>query len=239
MTDTRKHRGADPRDDEAFGAQALPALRQGVHDLSWLLGRGYAIVSAVKLVGDRRTLTERQRLAMRRAACSDEARAGRSANRATVGQVNGRKLLIDGFNVVTTVEAALGGGVVLRCRDETYRDIAGVHGTYRQVAETIPALRLVGQTVCSLNPAEVRWLFDRPVSNSGRIRGILLEIAEQNNWNWTVELLDNPDAELRASTDIIATADSAILDRCSRWLNLAQLVIDAHCPPARIIDLAT
>ena len=154
-------------------------------------------------------------------------------------QVNGRKLLIDGFNVVTTVEAALGGGVVLRCRDETYRDIAGVHGTYRQVAETIPALRLVGQTVFGLNAAEVRWLFDRPVSNSGRIRGILLETAEQNNWNWTVELLDNPDAELKASPDIVATADSAILDRCACWLNLARLVIDAHCPAARIIDLAT
>jgi hypothetical protein len=239
MPDTRTHRGPDPRDDEAFGAEALPALRQGVNDLCWLLSRGYAIVSAVKLVGDRWTLTERQRLAMRRAACSDEAGIGRAANRARTSQVNGRKLLIDGFNVVTTVEAALGGGVVLRCRDETYRDIAGVHGTYRQVAETIPALRLVGQTVCDLNVAEVRWLFDRPVSNSGRIRGILLETAEQNGWNWTVELLDNPDAELKAFPDIVATADSAILDRCGCWLNLARLVIDAHCPAARIIDLAT
>jgi hypothetical protein len=192
----------------------------------------------MKLVGDRWTLTERQRLAMRRAACSDEARTGRLANRAMTSQVNGRKLLIDGFNVVTTVEAALGGGVVLRCRDETYRDIAGVHGTYRQVAETIPALRLVGQMVFDLNAAEVRWLFDRPVSNSGRIRGILLEIVEQNGWNWTVELLNNPDAELRSSPDIVATADSAILDRCVCWLNLARLVIDAHCPEARIIDLA-
>ena len=239
MPDSRTHRGSDPRDAEAFGTAALPKLRQGVHDLSWLLSHGYAMVSAVKLVGDRWTLTERQRMAMRRAACSDEGLAKRSGTRAMAAQVNGRKLLIDGFNVVTTVEAALGGGVVLRCRDETYRDIAGVHGTYRQVAETIPALRLLGQTVFGLNAAEVRWLFDRPVSNSGRIRGILLETAEQNNWNWTVELLDNPDAELKASPDIIATADSAILDRCACWLNLARLVIDAHCPAARIIDLAT
>ncbi len=198
MPDTRTHRGPDPRDDEAFGAEALPAIRQGVHDLSWLLSRGYAIVSALKLVGDRWSLTERQRLAMRRAACSDEARIGRAANCASTSRINGRKLVIDGFNVVTTVEAALGGGVVLHCRDQTYRDIAGVHGTYRQVAETIPALRLVGQTVFGLNAAEVRWLFDRPVSNSGRIRGMLLETAEENNWNWTVELLDNPDAELES-----------------------------------------
>ena len=47
---------------------------------------------------------------------------------------------------MTTVEAALGGGVVLGCRDRTFRDIAGVHGTYRKVAETMPALELIGET---------------------------------------------------------------------------------------------
>ncbi|MGZ3397481.1 MAG: DUF434 domain-containing protein, partial [Isosphaeraceae bacterium] len=66
MPDARTHRGPDPRDGEAFGPSAVPALRGAVSDLSWLLGRGYAIVSAVKLVGDRWSLTERQRLAVRR-----------------------------------------------------------------------------------------------------------------------------------------------------------------------------
>ena len=79
MPDSRTHRGPDPRDAEAFGAAAWPALREAVHELSWLLGRGYAIVSALKLVGDRWSLTERQRMAVRRAACSDEARARRLA----------------------------------------------------------------------------------------------------------------------------------------------------------------
>ena len=46
-------------------------------------------------------------------------------------ELAGSDLLIDGFNVLTTIEAALGGAVVLACRDETYRDIAGLHGTYR------------------------------------------------------------------------------------------------------------
>ena len=145
VPDSRTHRGPDTRDGEAFGPSALPALREAVADLSWLLGRGYAIVSAVKLVGDRWSLTERQRLAVRRAACSDAALAGRLERRMSAEEVDGRVLLIDGFNVVTTVEAALGGGIVLGCRDGTFRDIAGVHGTYRKVAETMPALELIGR----------------------------------------------------------------------------------------------
>ena len=177
MPDTRTHRGPDPRDAEAFGPAALPALRQAVSDLSWLLGRGYAIVSAVKLVGDRWSLTERQRLAVRRAACSDPARADRLARRSPAAELEGRDLLIDGFNVVTTVETALGGGVVLHCRDETYRDLAGIHGTYRKVAESIPALELIGARLSLLSLSQVGWLFDRPVSNSGRIRAMVQEAA--------------------------------------------------------------
>ena len=222
MPDSRTHRGPDPRDAEAFKPGALPALRQGASDLCWLLGRGYAIVSAVKLVGDRWSLTERQRLAIRRAACPEAARSARLARRLSGSELDGRTLIIDGFNVVTTVESALGGGAVLLCRDETYRDIAGVHGTYRKVAETIPALDLIGEHLALLNVKQAHWLFDRPVSNSGRIRAMVEATALQRGWNWTVELLNNPDAELRDSIEIVATADSVVLDCCGRWYNLAR-----------------
>jgi hypothetical protein len=239
VPDTRTHRGPDPRDAEAFGPGALPALSQAVLDLSWLLGRGYAIVSAVKLVGDRWSLTERQRLAIRRAGCSDQARADRLARQLPPTELEGLNLLIDGFNVVTTVESALGGGAVLYCRDETFRDLAGVHGTYRKVAESVPSIELIGERLSLLKVSHVYWFFDRPVSNSGRIRGMVEEIASRRGWNWTVELVNNPDALLRESPEIVATADSAILDRCGRWFNLARDVIEARCPGASIINLAT
>jgi hypothetical protein len=239
VPDTRTHRGPDPRDDLAFEAQSLPALRQAAADLSWLLGRGYAIVSALKLVGDRWSLTERQRMAVRRAACGDEARAGRLARLVEAASLTGREIRVDGFNVVTTVETALGGGVVLACRDRTFRDIAGVHGTYRKVAETMPSLSLIGETLESMGTGPVRWLFDRPVSNSGRIRGIVCETAVSRGWDWAVDLVDSPDALLKASAEVVATADSAILDRCGAWCNLARSVIEMRCPGAWIVDLTS
>jgi len=237
VPDTRSHRGPDPRDAEAFAASALPALRDAVSDLSWLLERGYATVSAVKLVGDRWALTERQRLAVRRAACPDSARADRLARMTPCDALSSQTLVIDGFNIVTTIEVALGGGVVLACRDQTFRDLAGVHGTYRKVAETLPALKLVGSRLRELRVTRVHWLFDRPVSNSGRIRTILQETAEAKGWDWSVELVNNPDTLLKNSMDIVATADSAILDRCGRWFNLARDVVEPGCPQATIVDL--
>jgi hypothetical protein len=238
LPDSRKHRGADPHDDQAFEPAAIPALRKAVADLSWLLSHGYAIASALKLVGDRWSLTERQRQAIRRAACTDEARVDRRRRRIEPDMMIGRSVEVDGFNVLTTIEAALGGAVVLKCRDETFRDLAGVHGTYRKVAETIPALLLAGETLEAMNVSEVHWLFDRPVSNSGRILSVLGEIAIGKHWPWTVELVDNPDARLKVASRVVATADSAVLDRCEYWFNLARCIVEGRCPGARIVELS-
>ncbi len=82
------------------------------------------------------------------------------------------------------------------------------------------------------------WLLDSPVSNSGRLRGILLQVALERGSDWQVELVFSPDPLLAQSTEIIATADSAILDRCHRWVNLARLAIDSAIPGARIVDLS-
>jgi hypothetical protein len=238
VPDSRSHRGPDPRDAEAFGPTALPALRGAVSDLSWLLGRGYAPVSALKLVGDRWSLIERQRMAVRRSSCTDDDRDRRQAARLSAADLAGRGLWIDGFNVLTTIEAHLGGGVVIHCRDGTFRDIAGVHGTYRKVVETTPALEWLARRIVELRVGPVRWLFDRPVSNSGRIRSLVLEIARRHDVDWTVDLVDNPDPILKVAAVPIATADSVILDAGPAWFNLTRDVIASIGGTERVVDLA-
>ncbi len=238
MTDKRTHRGPDPRDGHLFDPSQWGTLRQAVGDLSWLLSRSYADPSSLKLVGDRYALNERQRMAVRRSSCADEARARRHAHRVEAEQLQGQPLWLDGFNVLTTIEAALGGAVVLIGRDECARDLAGVHGTYRKVEETRPAIALVGEVLERLQVGPCLWYLDSPVSNSGRLRGILGEIASARGWDWRIELATNPDPLLAASSEIIATADSAILDRCARWFNLARVVVEAAVPWARCIHLS-
>ena len=131
MPDTRHHRGRHPEDDRLFAPDQVPRMQVAVHDLSWLLSRDYALPSALKLVGDRYGLEQRQRLAVARAACSDAARIDRRSRQVEPSSLHDAQLAIDGFNVLLTIEAALSGGVLLSCRDGCHRDMASVHGTYR------------------------------------------------------------------------------------------------------------
>jgi hypothetical protein len=237
MPDRRTHRGPHPYDERLFAPEMVPRLREATGDLSWLLSRGYTTVSALKLVGDRYELEQRQRVAVSRCACSDAARARRQERQISLAGLRDQTLLIDGYNLLTTIEAALAGGFVLAARDGSFRDMASMHGTWRRVAETIPAAELIGAALAEIGVAGCQWYLDRPVSNSGRLKRILLDLAASNGWQWEVELVDDPDRILAAATLPVATADSAILDRCSAWVNLAAEAIRDRIPQARIIDL--
>jgi hypothetical protein len=237
VPDSRSHRGPHPEDDQLFGPAVRPQLVEAAADLSWLLSRGYATPSALKLVGDRYTLAARQRVAVARCACSDAQRARRSAHQVDGRQVRGSRLWLDGYNVLTTIEAALGGGVILEARDGVYRDMASMHGSYRKVAETRPALELLGRRLGELGVAECRWYLDRPVSNSGRLKQIMEETAAASGWRWEIELVNNPDPILSQASEVVVTADSVILDRCQWWLNLARDTIAAYLPGVEVVRL--
>jgi hypothetical protein len=239
MPDKRIHRGPHPADEKLFAPGAIPNLRAAVADFSLLLTKGYAQKSALKLVGDRFSLTERQRLAIMRSACADRQLISRKQREVKIADLANQPIAIDGYNILITVEAAMSGGVIFNGRDGCYRDLASIHGTYRKVTETIPAVKLIGRFLKDAGVPKARWLLDSPVSNSGRLKTLIGELARENAWDWEIELLFSPDAELTRTDLTVATSDSVVLDGCKKWLNLATEIIKTQLPSATIIDLST
>lgn len=238
MPDKRKHRGPHPADAGLFAENHLTALREAVADFSWLLSRGYTQAASLKLVGDRFQLTERQRLAVLRSGCSDESLQRRKQTELPPIGVAGRAVEIDGFNLLTTIEAALAGGVILIGRDGCYRDLASMHGSYRKVEETRPALELIGRELHSLLAGPCLWLFDKPVSNSGRIGKLTEQLAAENSWDWRYKLANDPDRSLLDTENVVVSADSVVIDGCGEWCNLAAHVIRCAVPQAWTVRLA-
>ncbi len=237
MSAARRHRGPAPEDAALFAAAQWPRLREAVADLCWLLDRGYAPASAAELVGNRHALTARQRLALTRSVCAATARRRRHAQEVGPEALAGQELWLDGFNVLTALEAALAGGVILVGCDGCCRDLASVYARHHEVAETAPALELLGAALSGWGVRRCRWWLDRPVSNSGRLQQRLLALAAARGWAWTVDLVFNPDRVLAETDQIIATSDSVVLDRCARWFNLAGRLIRQQVSHAWLVDL--
>lgn len=226
MSDRRQHRGAHPRDAQLFSAEQLGRLREAAGDYGWLLDRGYASGAALTLVGNRFQLHKRQREALMRAVCGPRRAAERRQKRVPLSAAS---VVVDGFNVLVTMEAALAGAVLLRGSDGLLRDLANVHGTYRLVEETRPAIALLSEKLA--DAAEVLWLLDRPVSNSGRIAALLRAAG------WRAELADTVDRDVAQSAWTAATSDGPVIDRAAGHVDLLGSLV-APLPQAWIVDFA-
>jgi hypothetical protein len=235
-TQNHRHRNAHPDDQVYFSGQHLLRLQQAVYELCWLFNRGYSRNSSIKLVGDHHQLRQRQRVAIGRIACSEDSKKNRDSKCLNLSDIKNRHLIIDGFNLIITMESAMAGALLLRCSDGCIRDLASVHGTYRQVRETKSVIELVGQALAAFEPASVQWLFDKPVSNSGRLAQLVRKVANKHNWNWQANLLDNPDQTIKASDKIAITSDSVILDSVEYWLNLTSYLLEHHVQNVWLID---
>ena len=212
-------------------------MRRAVADLSYLYTRGYAEDAAVKLAGDKYQLTARQRRAVRSAACSDPARAYRIDHEVPPEALRKTGVCIDGYNLLILVESALSGAYLFRGRDGHLRDLASLHGSYRRVDETHRALYLIGATLAPLGVAHVQWYFDAPVSNSGRLRALALDVAGQHGWPWTVELSGTVDKAVADSEDVVVTSDSWILDRAKGGFRLLDSLLTTESVACPIVDL--
>ena len=232
-----KNRGKHPNDDKYFGKKWLAIFKDAVDDHSFLWSRGYAANSALQLVGNRYKLNKRQRQAIPRISAPAESIISRKKNCCFLKDLQHQTVVIDGFNLLILLESAMSGAFIFKGRDGTYRDLASVHGSYKRVQQTEPAILLVGEILQKQKVKSVKWLLDKPVSNSGRLKSMLLEIAEANEFNWEVELLFNPDKALAESKEIVVSSDGWILDRAERWFNLGKILIEKHLKDVNVFDI--
>ena len=126
--------------------------------------------------------------------------------------------------------------MILIGHDGFIRDMASMHGTYRKVNQTIPALEWIGETLRNLDVDNCLWYLDRPVSNSGRLSKLIGEIGARLGMKWSTQLVDCPDPILKTSQAVVVTADSVILDCCSRCFNLAEQVLCGRMDELIVVD---
>lgn len=234
----QRHRGKNPEDEELLTSQQIILLKKAVEDLSYLYTRCYSEKIALKIVGDHYQLKNRQRLIIQRAVCSDTSLEIRIKNEVGDNIKEGERYLIDGYNLLITVESLLSGGVLICGRDSCIRDIASLHGSYHKVEETIPAIQWIGRNLSVLKPSEVIWFLDKPISNSKRLACLLRTIAREEGWNWDIEVVDNPDYEIVKRRRIAITSDSWILDKVECWFNFVARNIRQQWKNLDIIDFS-
>lgn len=231
-----RNRGKASGDDKFFAAAStVVLLEEAVSDLYYLLSRGFAEKSSLLLVANRYKLHARQMKAIQGMAASAAQIDIRKQKEILPNSLNNHTIAIDGFNLLILLEAAMSGSYIFKGLDGCYRDIAGVHGSYKRVKQTTEALSIVADILHNCKVAKVVWYLDKPISNSGMLKKMLLEIAAATNSDWEVELVFNPDRTLAKQSSIVVSSDAWILDNCLRWTNLPKLIFQKSLRDINVI----
>lgn len=223
--DTRKivKRGYVPGDQKEFAGIQLEHLKEAARDTRYLLERGYAVKNATTFVGNHYMFSERQRLALARSV-SCKADVQKRKEKMIEKGTKGMSVHIDGFNTIISLEVALSGSLLLHCCDGTIRDLAGLRGTYRIIDKTQQAVRLIFECLQKIGVGEAVFYLDAPVSNSGRLKALILEIADEYAFDVSVEVINDVDRVLEKLSGVISS-DAIILNKCKSWINLVPAIV--------------
>lgn len=221
-----KNRGKEASDDDLFGTEKIQfKLKEAVTDLSYFLSRGYGEKATLALVGNRYRLNSRQQQAVRGMSASQSQIEDRQSKEIQSQNLEGKEIAIDGFNALILLESILSNAYVFRGQDGFIRDLSSVHGTYKRVQQTSQAIEIIADFYKKEKIKTIYWFFDKPVSNSGRLKKMIEEIALENQYDWQVELVYNPDKVIAESNWIAVTSDAWILDNASANFNLMKYVL--------------
>lgn len=214
-------RGFVPKDERYFSPVSIKTLRMASQHVTYLIDNGYDLKQASTFVGDHFQLSERQRIAIMRSVATHEQLADRHAKEVPIERLGGTAVWIDGLNTIITLEVMLAGSTLLSCMDGAVRDLASLRGTYRLIPETTEAARLLFDVLQTAGVQTVTILLDQPVSNSGRLKGLLDEMGKDQSFALDVRVQGKVDQALFGKEYVISS-DSVVLDHCASWVNLTR-----------------
>jgi len=208
-------------------------FRNAVDDLIFLLDRRYPKKQAIEIVGNRYRLDGEERKILYRGVFDTRSAERRKAKKCALSQVE--RILIDGYNVLITLESYLRGKMVFRSLDGYLRDIAGQYGDYTFDDFTRRGVELIVQfmkaeflkSTRSFTGGEL--FLDYPVSKSGELAAYLRHKFLKARLAIEVSVVRSPDFLIieggaRKGT-AAASSDTVIIDKVSQVFDVPAFII--------------
>lgn len=203
----------------------LRVLREAASDFLYLLDRGYPRERSLELVGNRYRLASIKRDILRRGVFPTGVGKKRMEKKIDPFGLKGKDLVVDGHNVLITVESALKGRIIVAANDGWVRDVAGVSSRYQLGEDGKRALNLILEELALLAPEHVKILYDAPIARSGELAAETRIAAGNMDLGLEAEAVRVPEAEMVGHNGPVASSDSAVIDASKEAVDLAWHVI--------------
>jgi len=211
-------------------------LADAVRDLRFLLNQGYPRDSAVTFVANHYRLKLNERHLLARCVFSRAEVVSHQAKAVSSAKVRGKRLGVDGYNVLITTESILAGKPVVRCDDGFVRDLRAIFGKYRMSSVTPRALASILKTIAGARPDNVIIMFDSQMSRSGELAAEVRRRLKQVGLKGDARTVAGVDFKVRGF-DVASSSDRAIIGRSKAVWDIPVEIMGRRT--ANVIDLTS
>jgi hypothetical protein len=215
-------------------------FRAACQDYFYLINRHFPERGVLKLVGDRYRLTGDQRTVLYRGIASY--RRSQVRKQLITRNITGRRILIDGYNVLFTLINYRFGKIIFISTDDILRDAGSLHGRLKDYSTLVAGIEMLVGYLSEQQPSDVEVYLDSPVSHSEKHALLFQEMLTEKALHGNCMVLKSADWALRNGSDcILATSDTGIIEKAllpvadlprailekeynARFLNLAGLL---------------
>ena len=197
-------------------------MAKAATDIRYLLERGYQRESSIRFAGDHYSLGKNERYILARTVFSSETSMERRKKKLTCGNLKGKTLLIDGYNVLITLESLIKGERTWLTDDSFLRDIRGVFRNHSNDDVTFEAVEKMLSFVSRSKVKEANVLLDTQMKNSGELAAFIRKRMQELEITGSARTSRHVDYDLKNCyiSDVVATADGIIIDSVNNVIDI-------------------
>ncbi|MFH1327400.1 MAG: DUF434 domain-containing protein [Candidatus Bathyarchaeota archaeon] len=205
-------------------------ILHALQDYRYLLNRDYDRDSALRFVGDKYQLPKPQRQMLYRCVHSAKEANAHKRKLLPLKKISGRKIAVDGYNTLITLESILKNKPIIRCDDGLIRDISEVHEKYKMTPITKEAVTILTETLLKNKAKRVKFFFDAQISKSGLLASLTRKTMKDEDLEGDAVAVKAADWEALNYSRIVASSDAAIINKARYVLDLAGEVTRKSIP---------
>jgi hypothetical protein len=207
-------------------------LFKPARDIRSILRWGYPKFSTIRFVADHFQLSLEERHVLTRVIMPPDRIVSRINKKVACTGIKDRNLLLDGYNVLLTVDSLLKKEPMWFCDDGYIRDTRYYFSKAKQAEDIEEALEDILKFLSEADPKSVVFLLDAQISRSGELAGFIRHKLKEHGISGEAKTSKIADFELKAeggnseNNVILATSDGIIIDSVLEVLDIPACLME-------------
>ena len=214
------------------GSYLKDKLLKPARDIRSILRWGYPKFATIRFVADHSQLSAEERHILTRVIMPPEKVVSRTRKKVACTDIKDRNILLDGYNVLLSVDSLLKNEPMWFCDDGYIRDTRYYFSKARQAEDIEEALNAVLKFLSEAHPKSATFLLDAQISRSGELAGFIRRKMKEKEISGEAITSKTVDFELKAAGKnpennlIVASSDGIVIDSILQVLDIPACLME-------------